>query len=246
MTLSEACDRLEGSFEYNTDLFDRETVEGFADDLPRRAGGRAADPSSRIDALAAVAAPEQARSLDALAGAPAAGTICLSPRDLRAAGRTDSRRTGPRRTLGRAHLRRGRRRANRLANHLRAMGAAPDDRVAVVLERSAARADRLLAILEAGAGVRAFRPCGARREVALLVEDPARRSSSPNEASVEALRGTGGSLVALDRDEPTIASASAAPPRVTVRPEKPRPASSSTSGSSEAEGVGVEHRQITS
>ncbi|HZE87925.1 MAG TPA: condensation domain-containing protein, partial [Verrucomicrobiae bacterium] len=247
MTLSEAGDRLEGSFEYNTDLFDRETVEGFATTFRAALEAAAADPSSRIDALAAVAAPEQARSLDALAGAPAAGDDSSLLHEIfeRQAGRTPGAPAlaGPWGALTYAEVDAA---ANRLANHLRAMGAAPDDRVAVVLERSPRALIAFLAILKAGAAYAPFDPAEPAGRLRSLVEDSGAAIVVTDEASVEALRGTAASLVALDRDEPTIASASAAPPRVTVRPENLACVVFTSGSSGRPKGVGVEHRQITS
>src|SRR6185295_3477961 len=71
------------------------------------------------------------------------------------------------------------RRANRLAHRLRALGAGPETRVAVSLERSPDLVVALLAVLKAGAAYVPLDPAYPRRRLAMVLEDTAAGAGAP-------------------------------------------------------------------
>ncbi len=139
-------------FEYNADLFDEATVRRMIDHYRRLLAGLAADPQARIGALPMLDADEQR-------GAP--GPV-PRPRPGAAGGGHRARHVR-RRRRGERQTRRpscsdGRAvsyaeldaRANRLAQHLLALGVRSDSLVGVLMERSIDMVVALLAVLKAG------------------------------------------------------------------------------------------------
>ena len=135
------------------DLFDEETVRGFAGRLGRVLAGVAAGPQVRLHEVAVLEAAERAQVLagwnDAAAGPVPAGTV---PELVaaRAAGIPDAVAV----VCGGVHVSYGEldARAGRLAQVLVSRGAGPDSVVAVVMGRCAELVMVLLAVLKAGAG----------------------------------------------------------------------------------------------
>jgi amino acid adenylation domain-containing protein len=111
-------------------------------------------------------------------------------------------------------------RANRLAHHLRALGAGPDARVGVLLERGVDLVVTLLGILKAGAAYLPLDPDYPHERLAFMLAD----SAAPLLVTRERLLGrvppgSGAAVVCLDRDAGAIAARAAGAPRVDVGPE---------------------------
>jgi amino acid adenylation domain-containing protein/non-ribosomal peptide synthase protein (TIGR01720 family) len=109
--------------------------------------------------------------------------------------------------------------ANRLANHLRARGVAPEARVAVLLERGPAAVASMLAILKAGGvyvPLDASYPAG---RLAYMLEDCGARLVLTESRLLGRLPELDVERVLLDGDAPRIAAESATPPAVQAAPE---------------------------
>ncbi|ATL28461.1 Siderophore biosynthesis non-ribosomal peptide synthetase modules, Bacillibactin synthetase component F [Streptomyces formicae] len=142
---------LAGAFEFAVDLFDRATVEGIAERFGRLLSAAVADPDLPVGELEILSGQEYEKLLTGWQGArddiaqrclaglfeeqaartPAAPAVAFEDTELTYA-ELDSR-------------------ANRLARHLIAQGAGPEDTVALVLPRSADAVVAMLAVLKAGA-----------------------------------------------------------------------------------------------
>jgi amino acid adenylation domain-containing protein len=142
---------LDCRLEYNSALFDQETVERMLGHLTTLLAAVVADPATPLDDLAILTPAEVERQLvgwnDTADDAVPAGTVA----DLVAAqvARTPNRVavTFANRCLTYRELDS---RADRLAGHLRALGVGPEVLVAVALERSETTLVTLLAVLKAG------------------------------------------------------------------------------------------------
>ncbi|MFB6500722.1 MULTISPECIES: amino acid adenylation domain-containing protein [unclassified Streptomyces] len=166
-----APDGVDVEVQYSTELFDEETVRALARRLGRVLRAAADDPGRSIEALDILDDAERDRI----------GTWSRGPEPYRA------RHTLPelfaaqvRRTPDRPALEEGDesityaeldRRVERLADCLRALGAAPEERVAVLLPRSAGAVVSLLAVTGAGAAFLPIDPEQPRDRVAAMLAD---------------------------------------------------------------------------
>ncbi|WP_405806452.1 amino acid adenylation domain-containing protein [Streptomyces sp. NBC_01187] len=142
---------LELRLEYRTALFDAQTVRALGERLIRLLTDAAADPDTALSALALLAPGEEAELLGTpLEREPV--TTTLDDLFARQAARAPERiavtdgEAGGQLTYAELNSR-----ANRLAHHLIALGAGPEELVALALPRSAAQIVALLAVLKAGA-----------------------------------------------------------------------------------------------
>ena len=97
------------------------------------------------------------------------------------------------------------RRANQLAHHLLALGIAPDDRVAICLERGVAMAVGLLGVMKAGGGYVPLDPSYPADRLAYMLEDCAPAAVVSTSAQLDLLPWTAAPVVALDEDAKKIA-----------------------------------------
>ncbi|OPF84592.1 non-ribosomal peptide synthetase [Streptomyces antioxidans] len=156
---------LGAGIEFNSALFDRSTVETLSGRLVRLLAAAVADPELPLGRLELMAPDERARLLPG-AGETAeevpAGTVVsrFETRAEAAPAATAVAADGV--TLTYAELNA---RANRLAHRLIGLGVRPDDRVAILQERSVELVVSTLAVLKAGA---AYVPLDSRAPVARL------------------------------------------------------------------------------
>ncbi|MEM1207365.1 MAG: amino acid adenylation domain-containing protein, partial [Acidobacteriota bacterium] len=176
--------RLQGYFEYATDLWDRSSIERLAAAFVQLLGAIAADPGAPADALPIVDPKDAGDQLRTAAADPPAGGEPFVPlhrlvrrsldaapgrKALVAAAPIDS--TGPYPPgTSLTYLDLGRRSA-RLARHLRGLGVGPETRVGVCLERSREAAVAFLGILEAGAAWVPLDPTYPAERLAFMVDD---------------------------------------------------------------------------
>ncbi|WP_017578196.1 non-ribosomal peptide synthetase [Nocardiopsis kunsanensis] len=142
--------RLHGSVEYDTDLFDPETIDRFIGHVCLVLEGLAADPGAAVHTVNLVPPAERAELLAAGRGRQEeTGTHVLE--GLAELAMSDP--GGPALTDGAQTLSFGEldQRVNRLARHLAGSGVGPGTRVATVLPRTADAVVGLFAVLRAGA-----------------------------------------------------------------------------------------------
>ncbi|MEU9026481.1 amino acid adenylation domain-containing protein [Streptomyces sp. NPDC048383] len=166
------CEGMSGSVTYSTDLFDRETVQGIADRLVRVISAGVAHPQRTIGQLE-ILSPSERQALRGWGGtagpAPEASVSRLVERQAVLTPRAPALVCAGV-TLSYAELNA---RANRLARHLVARGAAPGRFVAVALPRSADLVVTLLAVLKSGAAYLPLDPGYPADRIAYMLDDAA-------------------------------------------------------------------------
>jgi amino acid adenylation domain-containing protein len=151
LTMQESETGLDAEFEYNSDLFDADTIRRMVCHLKTILAGIVADPVQRLSALPLLSATERRRLLRDWNQ-----TRAEYPRDLSV---HELFRRQARRAPSAIALRCGAdsltyaeldRRSDALARHLRRLGVGAEVRVALMLERSAGLVVAMLAVLKAG------------------------------------------------------------------------------------------------
>jgi amino acid adenylation domain-containing protein len=196
LSLSESGGALSGGIEFATDLYDRDTVQGWIDSLRQVFDGMDRDPAATVSRLPILDAAGIAR-IEAFAGtvAPLPGPMLIHRRfEAQAAAHRD-----------RVAIEQGGRRmsyaglneeANRLAHVLRAAGVGAETRVALHARRSPEMLVGMLATLKAGAAYVPLDPDYPASRLAHMLRD-----SAP-----AALLGEGGMPVELLRSLPAGAT----------------------------------------
>ncbi|HEU4964844.1 MAG TPA: amino acid adenylation domain-containing protein [Bacilli bacterium] len=172
VVLGETEEGLVATCEYNTDLFDRETIDRLMRSLELLLAGAVAQPDERLERLPILTDDEQQRLVNELNA-----TASAYPRDAtihelfekQAASRPDAvalvleEQTVTYRDLNE--------RANRLAGYLRELGVGRETPVALFLERSVELIVSLLAILKAGGAYLPLDPDNPPERLQFQLED---------------------------------------------------------------------------
>jgi amino acid adenylation domain-containing protein/FkbM family methyltransferase len=212
LVAAEVGDGLGLSFQYNADLFDRETIERMAGQLARLIDGLAARPDQRVEEVPLLAPAESEQLLAGWNATAVPRQAVPLARRLAAQARRTPRAVALRSTAGALLYEELDARANRLARHLAGIGVRPGVRVGIAMERGADLVIALFAAVKAGATY-----------VPLDVEYPAERLRFMLEAArvevvvtldrwAERVGRPDGQVVRLDTDAPAVAAESAADP----------------------------------
>ncbi|HVQ37532.1 MAG TPA: amino acid adenylation domain-containing protein, partial [Pyrinomonadaceae bacterium] len=110
-------------------------------------------------------------------------------------------------------------RANQLAHHLRALGVGPETLVGICLERSLEMVEGIFGILKAGAAYVPLDPEYPRDRLDFMAQDAGLAVLLTQAAMLEALPEYAGSIIALDTDWPRIAHHSTSNPESRVTPD---------------------------
>ncbi|MFI5477049.1 amino acid adenylation domain-containing protein [Streptomyces cacaoi] len=169
LALTEQPDGLLGTLQYATDLFDRATVERFAEHYARLLRSALADPARRLSRLDLLTLEER-QALHAAPTAPEAPAHCLHQLVEEQVRRSPDAVAV---TYGVEHLTYAElnRRANRLARCIRERGAGRGDIVAVMLSRSAEMVVAVLAVLKAGGAYVPVDPSHPAERIRRVLED---------------------------------------------------------------------------
>ena len=193
--------QLSGWFEYNTALFDRSTVERLAGHLQQLTLAVCADPDRPLATLTLLTPEEHRQIIDdwnrtEVVHPPAAGLHGLFEQQVqRSPGAVAAVFDDV--TLSYAELDR---RANRLARHLRSLGIAPDERIAICVERSSRMLVGLLAILKCGAAYVPVDPDYPADRVAHMLEDSGARVVLTQQRCLGQIPPGHAPTICLDRD----------------------------------------------
>jgi amino acid adenylation domain-containing protein len=219
LSLEERADRIEGGFEYNTDLFDRATLTRMGQHLRTLLEAAVARPDERIDRLPLLPSSERRQLLvewnDTARELPRGQ--CLQELFEAQVARTPEAVAlvfeGQRLSYRELEAR-----ANQLARHLRGLGVGPEARVALCAERSLELVVALLAILKAGGAYVPLDPSYPAERLATLLED----AQAPVLLVQERVRSrlptnTRTRVVSLDGDASAFAREETGPLRVAMR-----------------------------
>src|SRR5215470_9300758 len=172
LSLGETGNEIGGSLVYATALFDGETVERWLGYWMRVLEAMAADGTQAVERVPLLGEAERRRVVvewNATAAEYPADKCIHELFEAQAARTPDAVAVVHEdRDLTYAELNA---RANRLAHHLRGLGVKPDDRVAVVLERSAELVIAELAILKCGAAYVPLDPAVPSERLAFMIGD---------------------------------------------------------------------------
>ncbi|MET0400101.1 MAG: condensation domain-containing protein, partial [Longimicrobiaceae bacterium] len=172
LTLVETPEDIRGSLSYATDLFGRATAERIASHYAALLDGIAADPDQRIADLPLMDPAERRQLLEEwnATGRPYDLSRPVHERIAEQALRTPDAPAvvAATESLSFAELER---RADALARRLRVLGAGPDRRVALLLERGAATVVAVLGILKSGAAYVALDPAYPDERLHFMLSD---------------------------------------------------------------------------
>ncbi|HEU4408797.1 MAG TPA: amino acid adenylation domain-containing protein [Polyangiaceae bacterium] len=135
-------------------------------------------------------------------------------------------------------------RANRLAQHLRAIGVRPGDAVGLCLPRSAEAIVAIFAAFKAGAAYVPLDPEAPAARSRVMLEDTRAAAVLTADPLAARFEGFAGPVVRLDRDAGAIASRPAAAPGPPVHPEQLAYVLYTSGSSGRPKGVMVRHRSL--
>ncbi len=194
-----------GRIEYNTDLFDKQTIERLADHLRTLLAGIVSDPNQQIDRLPLLTESERHQLL-----VQWNETRSEYPRDRRVhhlvQQQADRTPHAPAvifndQSLTFAQLNR---RANQLGHHLRRLGVGPGVIVAICTERCCEMVIAKLAVLKAGGAYVPLDPSYPKQRLAFILSDTKAGVLVTWSTLKDQVGGYGGQIVALDTDLPLI------------------------------------------
>ncbi|WP_244406065.1 non-ribosomal peptide synthetase [Streptomyces sp. DSM 40868] len=241
LAVTELPDGLLGTLQYATDLFDRATVERFAEHYVRLLRDALADPARRLSRLDLLT-PEESSALHALPPAPQAAAATLHGLVERQARRTPDAIAV---TYGREHLTYAEldRRANQVAHAVRERGAGRGDTVAVLMPRSAETVVAVLAVLKAGAAYVPVDPGHPAERIRTVLDDSGAALVLVQGDTAAVPDGT--PVLDLDRERARTAALPDTDPGVPTGPDDLAYVLYTSGSTGRPKGVAVRHGGIT-
>lgn len=251
LSLTETPSGLYGALEYNADLFEAATIERLLAHFRNLLEGLVAVPHEVIGRLPLLT--EEERRLLAAWNAtdrafPEAG-LCLhqlfeaqAARTPQALAAVEPAQAGrPRRTLTYAELNA---RSDRLAQHLRQLGAGPATVVGLALERSLEMLVGLLAILKAGAAYVPLDPAYPAERLKFMLEDSGVRLLLTTSGLAARLPVASTQTVCLDEDLESVSSSATGTQPATADPDSLAYVIYTSGSTGVPKGVAVPHRAV--
>ncbi|GHF24625.1 hypothetical protein GCM10010218_01480 [Streptomyces mashuensis] len=236
---------LAGLIEYSTELFDAATVERLAGHLVTLLGGAVADPGRPVAELPLLTDAERRQLVTEwnATDRPLESAALIHERLAEQAARTPDAvavvaEDG---TLTHRELDE---RANRLAHHLRALGAGPESLVGLCVGRGTGMAVGLLGILKAGAAYVPLDPSFPADRLTYMLADSGARLVVTQGDARDRLPETGATLVDLDADHAALAAQPSTAPDVAVAPGDLAYVIYTSGSTGNPKGVAVEHRNV--
>ncbi len=236
---------LVASFEYNTDLFDKATVERMLGHLRQVLEGIVVDPEQRVGALPLLTKAERQQVVvdwNATTGQSAAEPTLHAVLAAQVARTPDAVAVGEgRHVVTYAELER---RANQWAHYLQRQGVGPEVRVAVCLERSMECVAVVLGVLKAGGAYVPLDPEYPAEHVAYLVSDAEAAVLVTREHWAAQGGTTGATVVCVETSADAIAEESSAPPSILVQPGNAAYVIYTSGSTGQPKGVVVSHANV--
>ncbi|MEU9379301.1 amino acid adenylation domain-containing protein, partial [Streptomyces sp. NPDC048255] len=246
-----APDGIEGYLRYSSDLFDPETAEGLLARFVRVMNSAASDPEQAIGRIEVLDDAERHRVLVEWNDTEREVPQLLMPElfEAQAARTPDSTAlVHERESLTYAQLDA---RANRLARHLIARGAGPEQLVAIALPRSVDQITAVLAVLKCGAAYVPIDPEYPAERIQFMIEDAGPALLLTDGATAPGLPSGAVPQLVLDQEDTAaaVAAQSADSPtdgdrRVPLRPSHPAYVIYTSGSTGTPKGVVVEHRSV--
>jgi len=216
----ESNNKLSGAFEFNTDLFDRSTIERLQSHFLNLLNAAIEQPDAAIDALPLMEEDERRRLLVDWNGQEQAGRFKTNITDIfaqQAQAHPDALavQMGDRRlTYQELNAR-----ANQIAHYLISLGVEPDTLIGLSVKRSPEMIAAILGILKAGGAYVPLDPGYPTERLKYMLEDSAVSVLVTQKDVLSALPESQAQPVMLDSDWPEIAKQPAENPDVPIHPE---------------------------
>ncbi len=211
---------LQGTFEYNTDLFDRNTIARMGRHVRILLEGIVADPSARISELPLLTQTERHQLLVEWNDTRAEfehGVCAHQLFETQVAAKPDGVAVAF--EDEKLSYRELNARANKLAHHLRGLGVGTGDVAGIFMERSLEMIVGILGVLKAGAACLPLDPSLPNERLAFMLRDAGGPVVLSQQRLVPKLPETGARVVCLDSDWEAIAQKHEANPRTSVTRE---------------------------
>ena len=264
LTMLETPTGLRGSWEYNIDLFERETIARMSGHFQTLLSAIALEPNSTIAQLPLLSATERQQLLvewsQLLADDPGSSPAG-DPDDT-----ADDRNIQPLSCIHQLFevqvqktpdavavafgtqtltYRQLNRKANQLAHHLQDRGVGPETLVGLCVERSLDMVIGLLGILKAGGAYVPIDPTYPRDRITYILEDTQIALLLTQQTVLPRLSTLAIQCLCLDRDWPTIELASNENPTCQVKEHHLAYAIYTSGSTGKPKGVAIEHRSLT-
>ncbi len=235
---------LRGHIEYNSDLFDRATIDRMVGRFETMLESIVADPDRRVGDLLLLPPSEQALL------ASWNNTPAIAPRVhcLHRWFETQVQRypdavavvcEGERLTYRELNSR-----ANRVAHHLQSLGVGPDTLVALCVERSLDMAVGIMGILKSGGAYVPLDPAYPKERLGFILQDTEAPVLLTQASLMPRLPGYSGTIVRLDADHHVLAERSAANPTGPSTPDNAAYVIYTSGSTGTPKGVLVTHRNV--
>jgi amino acid adenylation domain-containing protein len=247
LDLTETPEGLHGWLEYNSDLFEPETVARMAGHYQTLLEAVVADPEQRLSDLPLLTAVERETLLEACSTPPSrrVDDKCVHQLFEAQAERTPNAVAiiFEQESLTYVELNR---RANQLAHHLRRLGVGPEVRVGICLERSIEMIVGLFSILKAGGAYVPLDPGYPQERLVFMMEDSGAQVLLTQELLQEKFAGSMAGVVRLDADRDAIDGESAENPNVEVLTDNLAYVIYTSGSTGTPKGVTIQHRSVAS
>ena len=242
---SETEDGLRVTFEYNTDLFDRATIERMAQHFRMLLEATVADAGRPVTELPLLTEVERQHVLAEFNRTETdyPHNLCLHQLFQSQADRTPA---APAVVFGEEQLSYDElnRRSNQLAHYLLRRGIGQEARVGIYLERSPAMLVALLGVLKAGAAYVPLDPAFPKERISFIADDAELGLLLTQGHLAEQLLTKAGEFVRIDADWPAIALESVEAPKVDVQPENLAYVLYTSGSTGKPKGVQIQHRSV--
>ncbi len=242
--LTEAPDGVRGRLEYNTDLFEEQTVARMMGHLEHLLVEAVANPDERISNFELLPEAERGQVLDdwnhTAAEYPNVCVHELFQKQAKKSPESVAVRFGSE-SLTYAELNA---RSNRLAHYLREQGVTAESLVGLYLDRSLEMMVALLGVLKAGAAYVPLDPAFPRERIRFIVEDSGVTTLMTQSQLRAGLPRHSARVIALDADWPKIASQSAVDACFGVNPENLAYVLYTSGSTGKPKGVEIDHRAV--
>ncbi|HEY0738300.1 MAG TPA: amino acid adenylation domain-containing protein, partial [Herpetosiphonaceae bacterium] len=207
LAMGETTSGLAATLEYNTDLFDRATIQRMARHLQTILTAIAADPGQRVDDLPLLSQTEQQQLAEWNATATEIPTTATIHQLFEAQAQQTPHAVAV--IYGDTQLSYGElnARAETLARRLQALGVGPETRVGICADRSIEMMVGILAILKAGGAYVPLDPTYPQERIAYVLSDTGAAVVLTQTALRESLAQHNVELIALDGDDENAAIA---------------------------------------
>jgi amino acid adenylation domain-containing protein len=244
--LSETGEGLRGRIEYNTDLFDIETIERLLGHYERLLAGAVENPQLRLSELPLLSEREREQVLRVWNRTQAEYPACCVHEWFQEQAARTPEAIACLFESEQLSYRELNERANQLAHYLRQMGARPGERIGIFVERSLRMLVGLLAIQKSGAAYVPIDPAYPAERIGQIVEGAQVLALLSESGLEKRLPGNCGTLakVYLDRDQERIGSESRENPVSGVKADDTVYVIFTSGSTGKPKGVAVPHRAV--